>query len=119
MVIPKELRNVDLEQLHSALQGITKMKPHVNQLVYWPGMDKTIKNYIDTCSSCSSFPPSQPAEPIILTPLAKWPFQQICMDYFSIKNHSYLSITDHFSGCLCTYYFKHHQSTANALNDIC
>ena len=43
----------------------------------------------------------------------------MCIDYFGIDNHSYLLIADYFSGWLCFYHFKHHQSTANALTNIC
>ena len=36
----------------------------------------------------------------------------------TILNHSYLPIADSFSGWLCIYHFKHHQSTANGVTNI-
>ena len=119
ILIPSKLRKITLEHLHSAHQGTAKMKARASQTVYWPGMDKSIKNYSNTCSSCSKYAPSQQTEPLMLSPPLEWPFQQICMDYFSINNHTYLSIADRFSGWLCLYHFKHPRSNRAALIDIC
>ena len=38
--------------------------------------------------------PSQPQEPITLTPSPEWPFQQIVMDIFHVSHVAYLAFAD-------------------------
>ena len=104
-VIPASLRKQMLEFLHSAHQGIVGMKARANQSIYWPGMDASIKQYKGTCAYCQTNAPSQPREPIILSPSPEFPFQQICLDYFEINQHSYLVTVDRFSGWPSIYHF--------------
>ena len=117
-VIPQSLRRQMLESLHSAHQGVTGMKARANQSIYWPGMDASIKQYKETCSYCLTNAPSQPKEPLILSPSPEYPFQQICMDYFEINRHSYLVTVDRFSGWPCIYHFPG-QATSRLLIKTC
>ena len=95
------------------------MKARANQTVYWPGMDAQMRNFKDTCTDCLERSPSQQPEPILLTPSPEWPFQAICLDYFELNGHSYLSIVDRFSGWLCIYYIKSGNLTSQVLISIC
>jgi len=121
IIVPKLLRKQVLEHLHSAHQGVTNMKARANQCVYWPGMDASIRNYRDTCLSptCVKHRQSQQVEPLILTPIPEWPFQQICLDYFFIEHHAYLVIVDRYSGWLCIYHCQQGAATSANLINIC
>ena len=119
IVIPKLLRKQILGHLHRANQGVSGMTSRASQTVYWPGIDTQIRNYKDTCADCLKHAPSQPAEPLVLTPSPEWPFQQICMDYFELNAHAYLSIVDRFSGWICIYSFSIGQATSEKLITIC
>ena len=119
VVIPRSLRKQILTNLHAANQGISSMKARANQTVYWPGMDAQMRNFKDTCTDCLERSPSQQPEPILLTPSPEWPFQAICLDYFELNGHSYLSIVDRFSGWLCIYYIKSGNLTSQVLISIC
>ena len=66
LVIPRSLRSVILNNLHSANQGVTGMRFRANQCVYWPGLDSSIQNHRATCRDCIRNAPSQPPEPLIL-----------------------------------------------------
>ena len=94
IVIPSKLRKYILEHLHSAHQGINSMKIRANDCVYWPGISNAISNTRNNCHPCNLHAPSQSAEPLILSPSPEWPFQQICMDYFTIDFHIYIIIVD-------------------------
>ena len=117
LVIPRALRKVVLERLHSANQGVTGMKFRANQCVYWPGLDASIRSHRDTCQDCIKHAPSQGKEPLILTPAPSYPFQQICADYFEISSHGYLVVADRFSGWLCIFWFRPYQRTSKKLQD--
>ena len=118
IVVPVLLRKVVLDNLHSANQGVTGMKFRANQSVYWPGLDASIQNHGVVCMDCIKHSPSHPPEPLILTPSPDYPFQQVCADYFSIEQYSYLSIVDRFSGWLCVYHCKNNQMDSKTLVNI-
>ena len=75
IVIPKPLRKKILHCLHSAHQGVDGMKARANDSVYWPEMNASIRNFRANCSFCTTIAPSQPREPITMTPSPEWPFQ--------------------------------------------
>ena len=91
IVIPKPLRKKILHCLHSAHQGVDGMKARANDSVYWPGMNASIGNFRANCSICTTIAPSQPREPITMTPSPEWPFQQIVMDVFHVGHLIYLA----------------------------
>ena len=119
IIIPRALRKQVLEHLHSAHQGVTSMKARAAHCIYWPGLDAAIRNFKNTCPNCMKHAPSQPAEPLVLTPSPEWPFQQICMDYFSIEKHEYLSVVDRYSGWICVYHFKPGGANSTELIKLC
>ena len=61
------------------------------------------------------WPPQQPKDPIILTPIQQYPFQQICADYFEMSGHYYLSIVDRFSRWLNMYHYPPRKTIADTL----
>ena len=100
IVIPKPLRKKILHCLHSAHQGVDGMKARANDSVYWPGMNASIRNFRANCSICTTIAPSQPREPITMTPSPEWPFQQIVMDIFHVGHVTYLACADRLTGWL-------------------
>ena len=51
----------------------------------------------------------------LLAPIAEWPFQQVCADFFENEGHSYLTIVDRFSSWLNIYHFPHQTANSNAI----
>ena len=97
VVIPKALQSKILKDLHSAHQGSNSMIMRANQSIYWPGMTAAIKNTRYTCRHCNEAAPSLTKEPYTASPPPIYPFQRICMDYFTVGHHSYLVCVDRFS----------------------
>ena len=69
-------------------------------------MDASIRHFHSTCVSCSFIAPSQPREPLILTPSPEWPFQQVVMDLFHVDQYTYLACADRLTGWLILYHFS-------------
>ena len=119
IVIPKPLRKKILHCLHSAHQGVDGMKARANDSVYWPGMNASIRNFRANCSFCTTIAPSQPREPITMTPSPEWPFQQIVMDIFHVGHVTYLACADRLTGWLILYHLKPGHATTSKLMSIC
>ena len=89
--------------------------------VYWPGIRKSLTSFQTNCRVCSEISPSQPREPLQLTPLSKRPFEIICADLFQLNNKFYLIVVDRFSGFLHIYYSRvspSHKFLEKNLRDI-
>ena len=114
-VIPCLLRKIVLDHLHSANQGVAGMRHRANQCIYWPGFDNSIRVHRENCKDCSERAPSQPPEPLVLTPSPDYPFQKICADFFHIGSHGYLSVADRFSAWLSIYHFRPGQLTSKSV----
>ena len=119
VVIPRSLRKYVLRTLHSAHQGLTGMRARANQCVYWPGLDASLRCFKAQCRDCITNAKSQQREPIILTPPPQWPFQHVCVDYFEISSHVYISIVDNYSGWIIIYHFKPGQANRKTLISTC
>ena len=46
-------------KIHIGLQGIHSYLRRARELIYWPGMSKEIRNYIDTCGVCATYSTKQ------------------------------------------------------------
>ena len=55
IVIPKDLQQEVLSQLHSGHQGIHKCKERACCSVWWPGINVDIEEYIKKCRVCCQF----------------------------------------------------------------
>ena len=69
VVIPCQLRDKVLDELHTARQGVIKMKCRARELVSWPGIDLEIENWCKSCE-CNVYKAKEPKQP--LKPL-EWP----------------------------------------------
>ena len=68
IIVPKSLKRKILHCLYSANQSVEGMKACVKDSVYWPDMNASICNLRMSCSTCTTITPSQPREPITITP---------------------------------------------------
>ena len=75
LVIPAALRAKILEELHSAHQGIVKMKSLARSFIWWPKIDRDIENVVKSCKLCldvSEYPPKA------MLHMWQWPERPIC-----------------------------------------
>ena len=100
LVIPEALRHRVASNLHAGHQGIDSMLRRARQTVYWPGMEGDLQYHRSLCEACNAHSPSQPAEPLALTPAAEYPFQQTAADLFQVNGQTYLAYADRLTGWL-------------------
>ena len=118
IVIPKSLRTKILHCLLAVHQGMDGMKACADT-VNWPGMNASICNFRENCSTCATIAPSQPWEPIIMTPVPKRPFLQIMTDILHVGQVVYLSCEDRLTSWLILYHLKLDHATTFKLMSIC
>ena len=100
MLIPKDLRPLVLEGLHAGHQGVSSMLSNARTRFFWPGMDAAVRQFREQCRQCNEHAPSQPEEPMVITPPPEYPFEQAVADLFSLEGHTFLAYADRFSGWL-------------------
>ena len=52
VVIPLNLREKTLTDLHEAHPSVSRMKVFGHSYVWWPGMDRDIKKLVFNCETC-------------------------------------------------------------------
>ena len=98
VVIPEALRTKIAANLHAGHQGLDSMQRRARQIVYWPGMEGDLSYHRSTCTACNTSAPSQPAEPLVMTPPPEYPFQKTTADLCQINGCNYLVYADRLTG---------------------
>lgn len=97
VMIPSNLRKPILRMLHVNHSGVVKMKQLARRIVYWPGVNNDIEEYVrncDTCTKMSVVPkPSSTTEWIPTTR----PFSRLHADFFHFEHKVFLLIADSHS----------------------
>ena len=96
-IIPPSLRADVQDTLHSGHQGVTGMSARAANSIWWPGMTDDIKIRRANCRVCDINTPSYVNEPLALLPGLQYPFQQICLDYFTLEARPFLVLIDRYS----------------------
>ena len=97
IVVPKEMRDEMLNKIHIGHQGINSCLRRARELIYWPGMSKEIRNYIDTFGICATNSVKQQNETGIEIERPDVPWVTIGMDLFKHNNKNYLVTVDYCS----------------------
>ena len=66
--------------------------------MYWPDIDGDLNYHRASCDTCNTHAPSQPEEPLILTPAPEYPFQKTAADLGQMNGHNYLIHADRLTG---------------------
>ena len=84
IVIPKALQGRATQLGHVGHQGIEKTKALLKEKIWYPGKVKTL---IENCVTCQAVGPSNPPEPMRITPTAMEPWQSLAMDFYGPIPH--------------------------------
>lgn len=68
--------------------------------MYWLGIEGDLRHHRSSCETCNTHVPSQPPEPLLLTPPPCNPFQQTVADMCQLEGHHYLVYVDRLTGWL-------------------
>ena len=113
MCIPPELYDRSLHELHETHLGIEKMQHRARAMMYWPGMNTDIIEYVKHCKTCIQNKATQHMQPMIPRDVPDTPWQDLAADFFTYKTNDYLLVTDTFSKYPFTY--KMHKKTAETV----
>ena len=96
IVVPRSLQTETLQKLHEGHQGLTRCRLRAKLSVWWPGLSKQLKSYVENCPQCArDAKPSK--EPLIPTSLPAYPWQKVAADLFYLNGNDYLVVIDYFS----------------------
>lgn len=96
IVIPKDIQEETLIQLHTGHQGVFKCKERARNSVWWPGISTDIERFVGNCRVCCKF--QRPRfEPLCPSKLPDVPWQKVGTDLFEWKQSTYLLVVDYYS----------------------
>ena len=76
------------------------MKNAARMRFFWPGMDAAIAQVRSQCATCNQMAPSLPCEELAEPELPVMLFQDVTVDYFTLKGHTYAVEADRYPGWL-------------------
>ena len=97
VTIPSSMRPEMIEKVHAGHLGINSCLRRARDLIFWPGMSKEIRQYVESCDTCASNMCQQSPEPILLHDIPSLPWKKIGTDLFAIEGRNYLVTSDYFS----------------------
>ena len=113
-VIPSSLRQIILNVLHSAHQGVLGMGSRARSILFWPGMTRDIERIRENCNECNRNSPSQAHLPSTPENPPKTPFEKIYADFFQFGGKHFLIIGDRLSGWTDVYAMQTNTSQSGA-----
>jgi hypothetical protein len=97
VVIPSNLQDNIMCELHEGHPGMSRMKALARSFVWWPGLDADIEDWVRSCNSCITTQGSPKAVPLLLWPWATEPWQRIHIDFAEISGQQFLLVVDSHS----------------------
>ena len=97
IVVPFAMRKNILEKIHSGHFGMRKSRQRASETVWWPCISQDLKTMISECDKCQIKRPSQPREPMMITPMPDLPWQKAGTDIFEFDKQHYMVLIDYHS----------------------
>ena len=97
LVIPASVKDEMLAKIHASHIGIQGSLRRAREVIYWPGMNKDVEDYVSKCTVCSSQPVQQRKEPLICHELPNRPWEKIAVDLFDLNGTEFVVTVDYYS----------------------
>ena len=97
IIIPQELKQQVLDQLHLNYMGIKKTKLLTCKSVYWVNINNDMENHIKNYNMCLEFQQTQPKAKMIHHDMSLRPWVVLGTDIFDLNNKNYLCTVDYHS----------------------
>ncbi|KAL8562268.1 hypothetical protein ACOMHN_037224 [Nucella lapillus] len=81
LVIPRSLQQRVINIAHEGHQGIVKTKQLLREKVWFPHIDRQVKDAVKSCLACLSTIPDHHSEPQRMTPLPMNPWSEVSIDF--------------------------------------
>ena len=98
LFVPAELRTTYLKRLLAMHQGAHKMCERAKKSIWWPFINRDIKNVAKTCEPCVERAPSNRPEAEVQHEEATYPFQFLHIDLAQYGGRYFLVTVDQYSG---------------------
>ena len=96
-MIPKELKPLMREEVHSSHIGINGCLRRARESMFWPSMSSDIRSHIAQCETCRLYESRQPKETLRSHPATDRPWEKVSVDLFDLNGKEYLVVSDYFS----------------------
>ena len=90
LVIPKDMRSQIKKEIHAGHQGVDTCLQRAREYVFWPGMSKEIKEWIQACEACRDFEQTPCKEPLMSHDIPERAWEKIGCDLLSCRGKDYL-----------------------------
>ncbi len=80
--MPKPLQQRAIDIAHETHLGITKTKALIREKIWFPNIDKMVKETIGNCITCQAVGKLPPQEPISGTTMPKGPWETVHIDFY-------------------------------------
>ncbi|TRY77371.1 hypothetical protein TCAL_13405, partial [Tigriopus californicus] len=97
LVIPRCMRKMVLQDLHSSHQGQERTKRRARQVVFWPNLNNDVNTTLQHREQRREHQSCQRKEPIMSEPIPDLPFQNASSDLFEHCGFQYLVCVDRLS----------------------
>ena len=97
LVVPVSVKDDMLAKIHRSHIGIQGCLRRAREVVYWPGMNKDVEDYVAKCAVCNSQPVEQGKEPMICHELPSRPWEKIAVDLFDLNGAEFMVTVDYYS----------------------
>jgi len=97
VVIPRSLQSSMKQRVHAGHMGINSCLRRARELIYWPGMSRDIRQYVQACHVYATYPDKQPPETLRRHEAPERPWQKVASDIFTFCDRNYLVTVDCFS----------------------
>ena len=98
IVVPNDLQDKLLRELHKTHPGMTRMKQLARGYMYWPSIDVDIESLVRNCQVCIDQSRNPVKVPVRLWPQTTKPFERIHIDYAGpIDGKMFLIVVDAYS----------------------
>ena len=86
-----------IEAVHVGHMGVDKCTKRARDVMFWPGMTKSITEYVLECETCLTHRSSNAKEPLKPHPVPDHAWQVIGTDIFTLDNVDFLVTVDYYS----------------------
>ena len=99
IVLPESLQQRAIDLAHETHPGLTKTKALIREKIWFPDIDKLVKNTINRCIACQATGRPNPPEPLAMTDMPNGPWETIHVDFKGpLPSGEYLLVvTDRYS----------------------
>lgn len=97
VLIPPNLKEPILKELHWSHPGVARMKSMARSHVWWPKLDADLERITRACRQCSKTRNAPPAAPLCPWTWPSGPWKRVHVDFATSEGKHYLILVDAYS----------------------